>query len=109
MRADFRIKKAILRRERADFRPKNAELKSERAYLKPERAGLRPEPVAQGQYVVSDSRCPTDKHMDEHTDEHMDKQKSPCVLQDFVSFGAAAQKANFRPEGPDFGLIGLSA
>ena len=29
---------------------------------------------------------------------------SPCVLQDFVPFGAAAQKANFRPEGPDFGL-----
>ena len=58
MRADFRIKKAILRRERADFRPKNAELKSERAYLKPESAGLRPEPVAQGQYVVSDTRCP---------------------------------------------------
>ena len=58
MRADFRIRRVILKPERADFRPKNAELKSERAYLKPERTDLRLEPVAQGQYVVSDTCCP---------------------------------------------------
>ena len=32
-------------------------------------------------------------------DERMDEQNSPCVLQDFVPFGAAAQKVNFRTEG----------
>ena len=31
--------------------------------------------------------------MDGRTDEQTDEQKSPCVLQDFVPFGAAAQKA----------------
>ena len=31
----------------------------------------------------------------------MEERKSPCVLQDFVPFGAAAQKANFRPERAD--------
>ena len=30
--------------------------------------------------------------MKERTNRQMDKQKSPCVLQDFVPFGAAAQK-----------------
>ena len=44
--------------ERADFRPEKADLRSERADLKLERADLRPEPVAQGQYVVSDTLCP---------------------------------------------------
>ena len=34
--------------------------------------------------------------------ERTDEQKSPCVLQDFVPFGAAAQKADFRPEKGDF-------
>ena len=47
-----------MRPERADFRPEKADLRSERADLRPERAYLRPEPVAQGQYVVSDTRCP---------------------------------------------------
>ena len=32
----------------------------------------------------------------------MDEEKSPCVLQDFVPFGAAAQKAGFRFERADF-------
>ena len=51
--------------------------------------------------------------MDEWTNgrmnERMDERKSPCVLQDFIPFGAAAQKAyfrservNFRPERADF-------
>ena len=35
----------------------------------------------------------TDGRMDEQTDER----KSPCVLQDFVPFGAAAQKAKLCP------------
>ena len=30
--------------------------------------------------------------MDERTNKRTDEQKSPCVIQDFVPFGAAAQK-----------------
>ena len=33
---------------------------------------------------------------DGRTDERTDEQKSPCVLQDFVPFGAAAQKGEKR-------------
>ena len=47
-----------LRPERADFRSKKADLRSERADLRPERADLMLEPVAQRQYVVSDTCCP---------------------------------------------------
>ena len=43
------------------------------------------------------------------TDKQTDKRKSPCVLQDFIPFGAAAQKAdwrtgsaNLRPERADY-------
>ena len=32
------------------------------------------------------------------TDERTDKRKSPCVLQDFVPFGAAAQKVKDSAE-----------
>ena len=48
MRADFRIRRVILRPERADFRPKNAELKSERATSSPERANFRPNQSPKG-------------------------------------------------------------
>ena len=34
-------------------------------------------------------------HTDERTDEQTDERKSPCVLQDFVPLGAAAQKVKF--------------
>ena len=54
----MRFGRVDLRPERADFRPKKADLRSERADFRPERADLRPEQVAQGQYVVSDTRCP---------------------------------------------------
>ena len=33
-------------------------------------------------------------------DKRTDKQKSPCVLQDFVPFGAAAQKPHIPPNMP---------
>ena len=46
--------------------------------------------------------------MDGQTNKWMDgwmgEQKSPCVLQDFVPFGAAAQKADLRPERAYFRL-----
>ena len=32
----------------------------------------------------------------------MDERKYPCVLQDFVHFGAAAQKVDFRPDRAGF-------
>ena len=47
----------------------------ERADFRPERADFRPERAWGGQ-----------------TEGRSDKQKSPCVLKDFVPFGAAAQK-----------------
>ena len=62
-RADSRPERADFRPERADFRPERAEFKLERAW-----GGGR-------------------------TNGQTDKQtKVPCVLQDFVPFGAAAQK-----------------
>ena len=54
------------------MRPERPDLGPERPDLGPERPNLGPEG---GQ-----------------TNEQTDKQKSPCVLQDFVPFGAAAQK-----------------
>ena len=52
-----------------------------RSDLKPESPDLRPEGPDEGDEQ-------TDGRMDRRTDER----KSPCVLQDFVPFGAAAQK-----------------
>ena len=69
-----RPKRPDLRPELADLRPERADLRPERAYLRPERAVLRP---GRG---------------DERNDGWTDERKSPCVLQDFVPFGAAAQK-----------------
>ena len=57
--------------------------KPERADFRPERADFRPERAWGG------------------GDRRKDKQKSPCVLQDFVPFGAAAQKLILRPERSD--------
>ena len=49
--------------------------------MKLERSDLRPEGPNEG----------GDEQTDERTDERTNE-KSPCVLQDFVPFGAAAQK-----------------
>ena len=56
-----------------DFRPDRADFRSERAWG-------------------------ADKMMDGW----MDEQKSPCVLQDFVPFGTAAQKVLSPISGADF-------
>ena len=58
--------------KKTDFRPEIADLKPEIADFQPERADFRPD-RARG-------------------DKRNDKQKSPCVLQDFIPFGAAAKK-----------------
>ena len=83
-RADVRAKEANLRLERADMRPDRtdcglvrADFRPERVDFRPERADFRPERAWVGL---------TDRGMDGQTD----KQKSPCVLQDFVPFRAAA-------------------
>ena len=60
-----------LRLLRLDLRP-------ERPNLRPDRLDLRPDRLLGG----------TDKRTNKQTN----KRKSPCVLQDFVPFGAAAQK-----------------
>ena len=74
-RADFRPEREDFRLERADSRPENAYFRSERVNFSPERADFRPERAWGGR-----------------TEGRNDEQKSPCVLQDFVPFGAAAQK-----------------
>ena len=63
VRADFRPKRADFRPEITDFRPERADFRSERAW---------------------------GERMDGRMDGRNDKRKSPCVLQDFVPFGAAA-------------------
>ena len=60
------------------MRLERLDLRAERPDLTPERPDLRPEGPEMG--------------TDEWTNERMDKRKSPCVLQDIVPFGAAAQK-----------------
>ena len=68
-----------MRPMRLDLRPERLDLRPERLDLGPERLDLRPERSDEGG---------TNRQMDER----MDERKSPCVLQDFVPFGAAAQK-----------------
>ena len=60
-----------------DFRPERADSRPERVDFRPERADFRPERAWGG---LTDGQ----------TDKQTDKQKSPCVLQDFFPFGAAA-------------------
>ena len=75
-RLDLRTERPNLKPERLDFRLEMPDLRPEMPDLRPERPDLRPEgPDEEGR-----------------TDGQTDKQKSPCVLQDFVPFGAAAQK-----------------
>ena len=73
-RTGFRPEKADFRPERADSRPERADFRPERVDFRPERADFRPE-RAWGDYWMNGLI------------------KSPFVLQDFVPFGAAAQKA----------------
>ena len=65
-RADFSFETVDRRLKKADFRP-------ERVDFRPEKADFRSERAWGGR-----------------TDERNDEQKSPCVLQDFVPFRAAA-------------------
>ena len=76
LRADFRPERADSRLERADFRPERVDFGPDRADFRPDRADFRPE-----------------RAWGEWTDKRMDEQNSLCVLQDFVPFGAAAQKS----------------
>ena len=62
----------------ADFRPERADFKPESADFRPERADFRPERAWGGR---------TNGQTNERT-------KVPCVLQDIVPFGAAAQKVD---------------
>ena len=68
------------------MRPERLELRPERLDLGPERLDLRPERPEGPDEGGGDERT------NERTDGRTDEQKSPCVLQDFVPFGAAAQK-----------------
>ena len=56
-------------------------MRLERLDLRPERLNLRPEGSDEG-------------GTNERTNGRTDERKPPCVLQDFVPFGAAAQKRN---------------
>ena len=79
--------------ERLDLRPERLDLRPERLDLRPERPDLR-------------SQCPdlrpkgpneggTNKRTNKWTNE---RTKVPCVLQDIVPFGAAAQKRDISPQ-----------
>ena len=63
--------------EKPDFRSERADFRSERADFSSERADFRPK-RAWGEW------------RDGRTDGRTDERKSPCVLQDFLLFGAAA-------------------
>ena len=68
-----------LRLERLDLRPKRLDLRPEMPYLRPERPDWRPEgPDGGGSFKLMNGQT---------------RESPPCVLQDFVPFEAAAQKA----------------
>ena len=80
---DLRPEKPHLRPKRPGLRPDGLDLRPERPDLRSQRPDLRPDEGGDGR---------TNKQTNKQTNERTDKQKSPCVLQDFVPFGAAAQK-----------------
>ena len=83
-----------LRLERPGLRPERLDLRPERPDLRPERLDLRPErPDSRSQRPDLRPEGPDEGGTHARTNERTNKQKSPCVLQDFVPFGAAAQKA----------------
>ena len=91
-RLDLGPKRLHLRPERLDLRPERLDLRPERLDLRPERLDLRLERLdlrPERSDVGGTNR---------RTDERMDKQKSPCVLQDFIPFEAAAQKQSFSSQ-----------
>ena len=63
--------------------PKGIKIQGLRADFRPERVDIMPERV--------DFRL--ERAWGGRTNERTDERKSPCVLQDIVPFGAAAQKA----------------
>ena len=73
--------------ERTDFRPERADSRPERADSKPERADFRPEREDFRPVRAWGGR--TNERTNEQTN---GRTKVPCVLQDFVPFGAAAKK-----------------
>ena len=75
----FQPDKVDFSRERLDFRPKRADFRSERDDIRPRRPDFRPE--------RADFRPERAWGGGERKDE---RTKVPCVLQDFVPFGAAA-------------------
>ena len=85
-KADLRSERAYFRLERADFRHERADFRLERADFGPERgvSGLRG--------LILGLRGGTNGRTNELTDER----KSPCVLQDIVTFGTAAINTNIR-------------
>ena len=86
-RLDLRPERLDLKPERLDLRPERLDLRPERLDLRPERPDLRPEGPDKG-----------GGRTDERTNE---RTKVPCVLQDIVPFGAAAQKGvGFLGSGP---------
>ena len=87
-----------MRLKNLDLRPEKPNLRPERLGLRPERLDLRPErPDLRSQRPDLRLEGPDGGGMNKQTDER----KSPCVLQDIVPFGAAAQKADFRPKRLD--------
>ena len=84
-RLDLRFERPVLRPERLDLRPERLNLRPEGPDLRSQKPDLRPEGPDEG-------AGGGDGWTDGQTNKQMDEGKSPCVLQDFVPFGAAAQK-----------------
>ena len=87
-RLDLRPKRLNMRPERLDMRPERLDLRPERPDLRSQCPDLRPEGPNEG----GDER--TNGQTNERT-------KVPCVLQDIVPFGAAAQKQNVANKQTD--------
>ena len=83
-----------MRPERPGLRPEKPYLMPKRPGLRPNRLDLRPErPDLRSQRPDLGLEGPNGGG---RTNARTDKRKSPCVLQDFVPFGAAAQKSESR-------------
>ena len=93
---DLSTKKPNLRPERPGLRPERPDLRPDRLDLRPKRLSLRPErPDLRSQRPDLRPEGPDEGGTNGRTNERTDERKSPCVLQDFVPFGAAAQKKAF--------------
>ena len=78
-----------MRLERPDFRPVRLDLKPERLNLRPKRPDLRSQKPDLRPAGPDEGAGGGDERI---KNKQTNKRKSPCVLQDFVPFGAAAQK-----------------